>query len=55
MNRVRSFLIGLCMTVLPIVSFAAPTQSPARQPPPVKALVANFYYNNLAAAQKWYV
>lgn len=55
MARLRYFLIGLCLAMLPWYASAAPARASLRQPPPVKALVANFYYNNLAVAKKWYV
>ncbi|MEO8747045.1 MAG: VOC family protein [Rhodanobacter sp.] len=42
----------MVMSLYAVASVSTPT---GRKPPPVKALVANFYYNDLPAAKKRYV
>ena len=55
MDRVRNVLLFGCCLLMSLFACAAAARQPARTPPPVKALVANFYYNDLPAAKRWYV
>lgn len=54
MAGIRKVLLSMCGVVLAwfaCTTMAAPAN---RKPPPVTAVVTNFYYQDLAAARKWY-
>ena len=54
-DRVRNvMLFGYCV-LMSLLTWPVLASQPVRTPLPVKALVTNFYYDNLPAAKKWYV
>lgn len=54
MGFVRKSKLAACSLVLACLACASMAAPPARRPPPVKALVTNFYYQDLPAARQWY-
>lgn len=55
MGLVRKSMLHACCAVLALVACASMAAQPTRKPPPITALVTNFYYQDLPAARKWYV
>ena len=55
MDRLRKVLLFAGCFLVAFSAWPVLAKQPVRTPPPVKALVANFYYDNLPAAKKWYV
>jgi catechol 2,3-dioxygenase-like lactoylglutathione lyase family enzyme len=55
MGHVYKSILFLGLVLLPLLGIAAPATQTSRKAPPVTALVANFYYQDLAAARQWYV
>jgi len=59
MRHLHKFILFTCLVtclmLLTQFANAASTKQTVRKPPPVTALVANFYYQDLPAARKWYV
>ena len=55
MVRVRNVLRSGCWILISAFTWPVFARQPVRTPPPVNAVVTNFYYNNLPAAKEWYV
>ena len=55
MDSLRNVLLIACCLVMSFLTGPVLASEPVRRPPPVKALVTNFYYDNLQVAKAWYV